>query len=497
MEKNKNNTLLLLGMLAISFSSKAMEGVRSFEVGQQGRPAVAPQPGTTTGSWWQRNNPFRTKPKTVTSDAQLATMIVTSEMLAQVIKQDAISLVRNTNKNTGDVAVKAREINDLLTQKIEQKNLSEKQEDSFRIKFNTYLDGSVSEGKAQSVAQYGGEMDRLIATVKQDPGTTIGDDSTVAINEIPLTEQDKIAIEKAGKGGFFSFLHPKLKIQVAHEVVVRKFVLIKDFSPAEKQVFNEVLAQRPDGEETQVQYVARMKALASAERMVMEKLKEFMERHLGSNRSNSVVEVLTKQSIEAKILAKLSDASGDTALVRQELKKVLTVLFPTERVTTQKPSKILKAILDQEIYRNKAKNDKLFQDVSRIDAKKFNDFAAQDASVLSQLGIGKDNSYEAVKAREINTLVAQKIKKAGLTKEQVSLFMKSFNDLLDSSVRKPAYWSADVSVYATDEIDSLISKIKGKAEVLKPTGVEEPAVRVFEELDGETSTDKSEDSSEA
>ena len=188
--------------------------------------------------------------------------------------------------------------------------------------------------------------------------TTTGVDSTGVLDKTTLTKQDKAAIEKAGKGGFFSFFHPKPKTEVAKKVVVEKARLVEKFSPIEKQVFNEVLVQRPAKEETQVQYVARMEAIALAERMVMDQLVGLRRGQLDGYGRN-YPDTYFKKAIFSGSKAvtngvKIKDelvhgdiGNVDRELFTQELDKVLTVLFPAGHNTTQYASKTLKPFLDQ------------------------------------------------------------------------------------------------------------------------------------------------------
>ena len=199
-KQKRNNALLLVGMLAISFSSKAKgPGVRAVggeslvERGNNGQQVrhEEPQPGRTMT--WLRNLFSRSKPQQV--PAKTVSAASTPSNL----------LILNHQKPTTSVTI----------------------------------------------------------------GTL-----TLEIEDTTLTDQDKVAIEKSGKGGFFSFLHPKPKTTlVAQQIVKVRAELLKDFTPEQKQLFTTILAQGPK-DETPIQHINRIKALALAEIAVINGIRD-------------------------------------------------------------------------------------------------------------------------------------------------------------------------------------------------------------------------------
>ncbi len=329
--------------------------------------------------------------------------------------------------------------------------------------------------------------------------TTVADSS--AVLDKTLTEQDKVAIEKAGKGGFVSFFRPKPKPETdaGRAIVAKKLALMKGLSPAEKQLFNEVLAQRPQGNETLAQYSDRMDTIVKAEKVVMQAITDIFTERANTDlyqgfddafgrppvnkakMSNAELKVvildlggqIDRSSVE-RAIKKMTNSPTVTA----EMSKVLEVLFKGQKTSrdgeTENVSNTFKSIVDQAssdgvvAYRKKVKNPKkdlnlVLQDRAPIkgEGKSFFSFlrrkpkavvqdqgaredklvvnseslaegARQDVTFLARRGF-KNKGEVAVKVRKINELLTRKIEDAHFSKAQADLFRDQFNVSLDTN----------------------------------------------------------------
>jgi len=176
-------------------------------------------------------------------------------------------------------------------------------------------------------------------------------DSTGVVDKT-LTSKDEPAIKTQGKG-FFSFLRrtPKGPRPVSENSEVKKLKssLMKDLSSPEKQLFNKVLAEKGPEGETQEEYMARMKVIQVAEKIVMQ---AFVDVY--SQRANTDLVTSQKDELSGRIVNKntLSDTTfqktiltlGDTvgrSSIEAQLGKLLKSLSPETQVVIKQMLDIL------------------------------------------------------------------------------------------------------------------------------------------------------------